>query len=139
MNLLVLIGGFGAYLVNQWLLKSTGISFFHSQFNDVLAGLLLLAWSNLVAAPAPAIARWVASPRGAALLIGGASLVWEGVAPQLVAGARFDPLDVLAYFAGGALYLCLAALPRGAGGRADRPQRKNPALRHARAILSRHV
>lgn len=112
MNLLLLVIAGCAYLANQLILKGIGVDFFHSYFNDVLAALILLAWSNLIARPAPAVARWVGSISGSAIIIGGASLVWEVATPQLLATSRSDPLDVAAYLVGGAIYVCLVALVR---------------------------
>jgi hypothetical protein len=112
LNILLLIGCFGAYLANQYIFKASGAEFFHSYFNDVLAGLIVLAWSNLIAFPAPKMARWIGSLQGAIIIVGGASFVWEVVAPNLLGRSRFDPLDVLAYFAGAALYVGIASLAR---------------------------
>lgn len=133
LNLFLLgLGGCG-YLVNQAVLKAANAEFFQYYFNDVLAALILLAWSNLIAGGTPA-ARWVGSVGGSAVIIAGASLAWEVGAPWLLATAQSDPWDVLAYAGGGAIYLLLAAGRRHRlARRLTLGSRKTPTLRTAKA------
>lgn len=92
------------YAVNLGLLG--GIApFFRDYFNDILAGTLLLAYANAISPAGSAAARYVASVPGALSIIGLASIVWEGVAPGVLADSTSDIADVAAYFAGAALYL----------------------------------
>jgi hypothetical protein len=92
----------GAYALNR--LAHAG-HFFSSYFDDVLAGAILLAWAGLLAPPGSGSAKFVRSPLGALIIIAGASFVWEVLVPIVLPRSIGDPLDVLAYFAGAALYL----------------------------------
>lgn len=80
--------------------------FFRCWFNDILAGLFLCAFLNFW------LGLWrlrpVRSPWPLALLLLACGGVWEVATPLWKAGAVFDPLDLLAYLAGGGLYLLLS-------------------------------
>lgn len=108
LNGVILASAFCLYCANERFLKSTGFVFFSSYMNDVLAGVIILAISNWLAARDSAASSWVASKTGAFVILAGASFAWEGVSPLLLPWARADILDVAAYFAGGAIYMCLA-------------------------------
>jgi hypothetical protein len=108
LNLSILACAACAYLANQWLFKGLDIAFFHAHFNDIVAGTILLAWSNLVASVSPRTAKWVGSARGSILILAGAGAAWEGLAPMVMATARADPVDLACYFLGGAIYGLIA-------------------------------
>ena len=76
-----------------------------NHFNDFLGGVAFLAYVNLLFAlvkPDRMIRR--AAPALALILC--CALFWEYAAPLFVPGSIGDPLDLLAYLLGGALY-CL--------------------------------
>jgi hypothetical protein len=107
------------YALNVWLLDGTA-PFFRDYFNDILAGTLLLAYANAISPGGTAVARYVASLPGALSITAFASIVWEGVAPRVLADSTPDIADVAAYFAGAALYLAtlrrLGSAPEREGG-----------------------
>lgn len=107
MNYVVILLGASAYVLNQWLLKASGAGFFQDYFNDVIAGMLLLALASVMAGKDNPVARWVTSLTGAAVILAFASFVWEVVTPALRSTAQADSLDVLAYFVGGSIYLAM--------------------------------
>lgn len=86
--------------------------FFAWYFHDILAGAMILSLANLLlsAGRLPPLTKVL--PAAAFLL--GCGLFWEYVSPLLISGSVSDPLDLLAYLAGG-----LAVLPllRPAGAR----------------------
>lgn len=98
------------YLLNNLLLK-TAVSppldrFFTGYFNDVLAGLFLLAFLNFW------LPLWglrpVTSPWKLALFLLGCGLFWETAPLFYKPGAVCDPWDMAAYLAGGGLYVFFA-------------------------------
>ncbi len=99
------------FLANERWLKAGGHPFLTGYFNDVLAGVLLLAVANGAAPAARGLQRFVASLGGAAVLLAAASFACEIVLPRLT-HSYGDPLDALAYCAGGAVYLVMARLVR---------------------------
>lgn len=99
-------------MLNAWVLKPTQGTFFHSHFNDVLAGAIILAFANAIAPADSRAARFVSSLKGSALIIAFAILVWEGLGSWFRTGARADPLDAAAYVIGAAIYLAVAGLER---------------------------
>ena len=78
--------------------------FFSWYFHDILAGAMILALANLLLSAGRLPPLTKALPAAAFLLLCG--LFWEYVSPLLISGSVSDPLDLLAYLAGG-----LAALP----------------------------
>lgn len=101
-----------AFGANRWI--GAG-GFFRDQFDDVLAGVILLSWSNLLARSSPA-ARLVCSPGGGLAIIAFASVVWELVIPRILPHRTADLLDVLAYIMGALIYLVVRASIRGQSG-----------------------
>ena len=108
MTLLVLPAAASVYLLNEWVLKSSGVGFFGNHLNDVIAGAMLLAIANVITPPDNLVSRFVASALGSAIILVVASFVWEVAAPHILSNSTGDPLDVIAYFGGGAAYLTLA-------------------------------
>jgi hypothetical protein len=94
-----------AYLLNQFALKPSGHPFFVGYFNDVLAGGLLMALSNAMAGETNPIAQWIGSIWGTIMILAFASFSWEVLAPLLLADSQSDPLDIVAYYAGGFLFI----------------------------------
>lgn len=81
--------------------------FFDDQFNDFLVGALLLAYANILPARGTPAAGFIASLAGSAVIIAGAAFFWEVMTPMFVGHSKGDPRDVVAYFAGGAIYLAI--------------------------------
>lgn len=108
-NLFILVICGGLYwLCRLWLRDvAAGLLqwFLICYFSDILAGLVLPSIAGLVlfAAKRPAIQRW----RHIALLLLGAGLVWEWLAPLWKPGAVFDWWDFAAYQLGGLLYFLI--------------------------------
>lgn len=105
-NLLILILSGGLYCLNRlWLRDITAGAlqwFLRCYFSDILAGLILPAIVSLLllAFHRSPLRRWWP----AALLLLGAGLVWECLAPLWKQGAVFDWWDFTAYQLGGLLY-----------------------------------
>ncbi len=107
-SILILTACVILYWLNRlWLTEITSASlqwFFQCYFNDILAGLVLPSITSilLLLAGRPALQhRWPI-----ALLLLGAGLVWECLAPLWKSGAVFDWWDFVAYQLGGLLYYC---------------------------------
>lgn len=100
----------GLYGINRlWLQDVTrgGLQWFLiCYFHDILAGLVLPAVTSLLLrlAGRPPLKH----PLHIALLLLGAGVVWECLAPLWKPGAVFDWWDFPAYQAGGVLYLLLS-------------------------------
>lgn len=92
-----------AYLLNQALLKGTSVPFFTNHLNDVLAGVIILAWSDMLARSGSREEAFIRSPLGGTAIIAIASIAWEGVAPMFIRWSVGDPWDVLAYAVGGVI------------------------------------
>lgn len=84
--------------------------FFAWYFHDILAGAMILSLANLLlsAGRLPPLTKVL--PAAAFLL--GCGLFWEYVSPLLISGSVSDPLDLLAYLAGGLVVLPLLRLGR---------------------------
>ena len=84
--------------------------FFAWYFHDILAGAMILSLANLLlsAGRLPPLTKVL--PTAAFLLLCG--LFWKYVSPLLVSGSVSDPLDLLAYLAGGLVVLPLLRLAR---------------------------
>ena len=105
-NVTILVVCGGLYWLNRlWLtgVTSDGLRWFLiCYFSDLLAGLILptVASIFLLLAGRPPLRKWWP----AALLLLGAGLVWECLAPLWKPGAVFDWWDFAAYQLGGLLY-----------------------------------
>jgi hypothetical protein len=101
--ILLLIIGIAA--INQTLLKFRfdGVigTFFNYYFNDVLAALLILVWTNVLMS---LIDRQFDNIFHIFLLTFTIALFWEYVTPLYKSGSTSDVLDVLAYLLGGVIY-----------------------------------
>jgi len=107
-----------AYGANRWI--GAG-GFFRNHFDDLLAGFMLLSWSNLIALNSRS-ERAVSSVGGAIAIIIFASIVWELVIPRVLSNRTADAVDVLAYFAGAFIYIAALKFVRRA--------RRHPRPRH---------
>lgn len=108
-NVTMIIVCGGLYWINRlWLSGITDGAlqwFLRGYFSDILAGLVLPATVSilLLLAGRPPLRRWWPI----ALLLLGAGLVWECLAPLWKSGAVFDWWDFPVYQLGGLLYVLL--------------------------------
>ena len=113
-NICILTACCGLYWLSRLVLRrvtSGGLQWFLvCYFNDILAGLVLLSITSLllIAAKRPPLRRWWPM----ALILLGAGVVWECLAPLWKAGAVFDWWDFVAYQVGGLLYWLIARQKR---------------------------
>ncbi|MBD8497374.1 hypothetical protein [Paenibacillus arenosi] len=98
------------YIVNNQVMKpSWNVYFLHSHFNDVIGGILIVAFTNLASAiggQARLNLYSVWRILSFTLVVG---LFWEYVTPLYHQGVT-DPWDVIAYMSGGVLYWALARI-----------------------------
>lgn len=105
-NITIIIVCGGLYWISRlWLAEAAGGGlqwFLRCYFGDILAGLILPSITNilLLLAGRSLLRRWWPT----ALLLLGAGLVWECLAPLWKPGAVFDWWDFAAYQLGGVLY-----------------------------------
>ena len=105
-NITIIIICGGLYWINRlWLAKAVGGDlqwFLQCYFGDILAGLFLPAIASilLLLAGRSALQHWFPT----VLLLLGAGLVWECLAPLWKPGAVFDWWDFAAYQLGGLLH-----------------------------------
>ncbi|NLM45185.1 MAG: hypothetical protein GX200_00080 [Firmicutes bacterium] len=98
------------FLVNKYCLKRLiNHPFLHFYFHDLLAPLLLLSYSNMLLAWFNFRGRRIRSLPAILLLVLAAGLFWEYVTPLYLPHSTSDPLDLLAYLAGGMLYWLLVS------------------------------
>jgi hypothetical protein len=101
--ILLLIIGIAA--INQTVLKFRfdGMigTFFNYYFNDVLAALLILIWTNFLLS---LIQRKLDNHGHIFLLTLSIALFWEYITPLYKAGSTSDIWDVIAYLFGGFIY-----------------------------------
>ena len=98
------------YASNEFGVKALFMStFFHGHFNDMLAGVVLLAYANLLATLAHQPRLEFRSPVKALVLVLVAGLYWEEIAP-LYTTSTADPWDLLAYVGGGLVYVLISVL-----------------------------
>ncbi|TVX93181.1 hypothetical protein [Paenibacillus agilis] len=98
------------YILNNKIMKPSLDSYFlYSHFNDVMGGLLIVAFANLASAIGGQARMSLYSIWriiGFTFVVG---LFWEYVTPLYHRGVS-DPWDVIAYMSGGALYWVLARI-----------------------------
>lgn len=101
-----------SYALSRLLLRHRCHNWFlKNHFSDVLAGILLPAYSNALIAMTPLKTRGFVRPCTILTLVFIAALFWEFVAPLFVRGSTSDPKDIIAYMLGGGLY-CLFNMAR---------------------------
>ena len=107
-NFYLAIISFSLYCVNQRYLKAHtegGIHYFlQCHFNDILAGLLLLSYSNFFLTM---LGKPIARLHHIMLYCIGVGLFWEYAIPLVKASSVSDPIDILCYVFGGMVYWCL--------------------------------
>ena len=105
----ILAAAFLVYLVNRFCLKeSIDIPILRyilrCHFNDFLAGILFLAYINLLLSFSKFSHIRVQSLPAAAAIMGLCGIAWEYVLPLLHGRGTCDPWDILAYICGGIAY-----------------------------------
>lgn len=111
-NLVLLALSGGLYLMGRYWQRAVHAQWLHwflvCYYSDVLAGILMVAWLDLMleCGRRKEVRSWRQTVPF--LLICG--LVWECLAPLWKAGAVFDWWDFVAYQAGGLIYLALQRL-----------------------------
>lgn len=104
LNIIVGLTSLLLYLLNKYYLRIVlYYPFFRFYFNDVLAGIVILAYSNIVISLSKVKFNLVSFKNIVIfnLLIG---LFWEYVTPLYYSKSTGDPLDVVAYVLGGIVY-----------------------------------
>ena len=104
LNILIGIASFLLYLINKHYLRMVFYyPFFRFYFNDVLAGIVILAYSNIVISLSNVKFNLYSLKNIIVfnLVIG---LFWEYVTPLYYSKSTGDPLDVVAYVVGGIVY-----------------------------------
>ncbi len=100
-----LLGGAILYRWNQVELKSwLDWAFVHCYMNDCLAGVTLVSYANLLCLGARREDLCLTTPSRIAILMLCVGLFWEFVTPLYRTDSIRDPLDLLAYVAGGIIY-----------------------------------
>ncbi len=107
-DLVLLAAGFALFFLNDLVLKDLLSQtvfgwLFKNYFNDVLAGLAFMAYTNVLLALFRPKGR-IACLRFAIPYIFACGLFWEFAAPLFVAGSVGDPWDLFAYVVGGIVY-----------------------------------
>ena len=103
LNIMILVITFLVYLVNQNILKETNCIFFLCYFNDLLAPILLLSFSNFL------LYYYNKEIKGKNiyLFIGICALFWEFITPLYKKNSICDFIDILMYFIGASIYVIL--------------------------------
>lgn len=93
------------YAINKFAIKpnvvGVAFKFFNGHFNDLLAPVMLLAWSNILLAPINKRVTGIILICGFAFIVG---LIWEFVTPIYKPSVTSDWWDVLCYVIGGMVY-----------------------------------
>ena len=80
--------------------------FIHGYLNDILAGILILAYANLIIGLTPLFDRVIVSPSQIAIFITAAGCYWEFITP-LYRQHTADAYNLVAYGFGAALYYAI--------------------------------
>lgn len=96
------------YIINRLFLKNMlEWTFIQHYFNDVLAGMLIVAIVNVLAVIGNQHRLLLISFLRLLIFTCICGLFWEYVTPLYLPYSVSDPFDVLAYMSGGALYGCI--------------------------------
>lgn len=94
------------YLINQFILKKTKNIFCNSYFNDLLAPIILLAFSNILLLPYSKTLKG----KNIFIFIGICSIGWEFVTPIYKRDSVSDVIDIIMYIIGAIIYMALKFL-----------------------------
>ena len=110
-NFYLVIISFSVYCLNQLFFKAQTNGWIHyllqCHFNDVLAGLLLMSYSNFLLSIHEKAITKLHQIILYCLLVG---LFWEYVIPLIKTNSVSDPIDILCYIIGGMIYWCFYRL-----------------------------
>jgi len=113
-NGIALVACVALYCLNRFILKeAVGGWFLRCYFNDILAGVVILAYTNLffiAVGKAEHSFRSLATILPYALLAG---LFWEFIAPMFITTSVTDAWDIMAYCAGGSAYWLIQRITKG--------------------------
>lgn len=94
------------YLINQKLLKKTQNIFFIGYFNDLLAPILLLAFSDLLLS----FQKEELKIKQIYIFIIVCSILWEFIVPLYKKNSVCDLLDIVMYLLGASIYIILKVI-----------------------------
>lgn len=105
-NVAIGLFSFIAYLLNQIILKKTNWTFFTNYFNDLLAPIILLAFTNFL------LNFYNKELKGKYiyLFIGLCGVFWEFVTPLYKTTSVCDILDIVMYILGASIYIIVRFL-----------------------------
>jgi len=110
-NIAIFFASISLYILNQLILKHLNIiyltNFFNFYFNDVLAQILMLSYSNFLMGK---INKPILKLRYIILVVLACGIIWEFVAPLYKSRSTLDLFDFLAYLAGGLIYYIIISL-----------------------------
>ena len=103
-NAIILLFSVSLYLLNQSVIKNvfTSVLFFHCYFNDLLAPVVVLSFSNLLLVIKRQ--RTITSFKQITGLCMFCAVCWEWLAIYIKPDSTFDLWDIVAYFIGASLY-----------------------------------
>lgn len=103
LNVKIFVFAFIIYLINQIILKKTIYTFFKYYFNDLLAPILLLSFSNFLLQ----FYNKELKGKNIYIFIGFCSIFWEFITPLYKKSSVCDILDIVMYLIGASLYIIL--------------------------------
>lgn len=100
LNIVIFLICYLLYLLNESILKNLNNLFFTGYYNDILAPILLLSYSNFL------LSKYKKNLIGTKsfIFILVCSIIWEFFAPLIREGSVIDPFDFVAYLFGCFLY-----------------------------------
>lgn len=102
-NAKIFIFTFIVYLINQKILKLTNYTFFKCYFNDLLAPIILLSFSNFLL---NLYSRTIKG-KNIYIFISICGIFWEVITPLLKKDSVSDILDFAMYILGASIYMIL--------------------------------
>lgn len=96
------------YCINNYMKQCIFCPFLHWYFNDILAGMMIIAYLHLVLY-IPVKRDFVLSIWAIEMVEIMCGIFWEWAAPAFKPTAVADPWDLLAYMAGGAIYWIISS------------------------------
>lgn len=110
LNLIVFCISIALYLVNEFYFKKvTNFSFIHGYYNDVLAPILLLCYSNILLTFYKKKVIRILSFRHIMCFIFVVGMYWEYITPLYKADSVSDIYDIASYLFGALIYYCVVS------------------------------
>ena len=111
LNIAVIVAVVVVYAVNTFFGKPNFSDYFlHCHLNDLFAMPFILAYTNLLISWIGKNFKGVTSPTRIGCLTIFCVVVWEGIAPMLLANSTRDPWDVVAYSIGSICYFAVVVV-----------------------------